>query len=236
MLIQMFRQGITKESVIQLLLFIPILLISLSIHEYAHAYAAYRCGDMTARNFGRLTLNPAKHLDPIGTAMMLFFGFGYAKPVPINTRNFKKPRRDICIVSAAGPVSNIILAFIGLAFYRLLNFFLIGLTDGLILSAAGEKAVTFFFLWTSFAYNFVYANLSLAVFNLIPIPPLDGSRLLTTVLPYKISYSLSKYEQYIMFAVILLLYFGALDGVIIFFRDILFNIINSFLSLFPIFY
>ena len=122
MLINAIRNGFSREAFVQLLLYIPIILISLTVHEYSHGYAAYKCGDMTARNFGRLTLNPLKHLDPIGTAMMLLFGFGYAKPVPINPRNFGKPRRDICIVAAAGPVSNLVLAFLGLAVYRFSNF------------------------------------------------------------------------------------------------------------------
>lgn len=97
MLIDAIRGGFNQTAMVQLLLMIPIILISLTFHEYCHGYAAFKCGDMTARNFGRLTLNPIKHLDVVGTIMMLVFGFGYAKPVPINPRNFNKPRRDIFV-------------------------------------------------------------------------------------------------------------------------------------------
>ena len=101
------------DGLIDILMLIPIILISLTFHEYAHAYAAYKCGDNTAKAFGRLTLNPISHLDLVGTLMMFFVGFGWAKPVPINTRNFNKPRRDLFIVSIAGVVTNLILALFG---------------------------------------------------------------------------------------------------------------------------
>ena len=119
MLLDLIKNGdFSAQTIISLLLYIVIILISLSVHELSHGYAAYLCGDATARNLGRLTLNPLAHLDPIGTLMMLVFGFGYAKPVPINPRNFNHYKRDLCIVSLAGPASNLLLAFFGtLAFY-----------------------------------------------------------------------------------------------------------------------
>ncbi len=227
MLINAFRSGFSANALVQLLLFIPVILISLTVHEYCHGYAAYRCGDMTARNFGRLTLNPVKHLDPIGTIMMLIFGFGYAKPVPINPRNFRKPRRDICIVSVAGPLSNLFLCFIGMLIYRVSLVLVLKYGSYEILSS------NFFSAWMIFASNFYFANATLCVFNLIPIPPLDGSRLLTTVLPAKAAYTLAKNENYIMIGVLVLLYFGALDGVIRFFGNGIISGINWLLSLIP---
>ncbi len=227
MLINAFRSGFSADALVQLLLFIPVILISLTVHEYCHGYAAYRCGDMTARNFGRLTLNPVKHLDPIGTIMMLIFGFGYAKPVPINPRNFRKPRRDICIVSIAGPLSNLFLCFIGMLIYRA--------SLVLVLKYGGYEILSssLFSAWMIFATSFFTANATLCVFNLIPIPPLDGSRLLTTVLPAKAAYILAKYENYIMIGVLVLLYFGALDGVIFFFGNGIISGINWLLNLIP---
>jgi len=231
MLIDAIRSGFSADTVVQLLLFIPVILISLTVHEYSHGYAAYLCGDMTARNFGRLTLNPVKHLDPIGTIMMLIFGFGYAKPVPINPRNFRKPRRDICIVSVAGPLSNLVLCFFGILFWRL--------SVVLVLKYGGYELVStnLFSAWAMFATNFYYANAVLCVFNMIPIPPLDGSRLLSTVLPAKIAYTLAKYENYIMIGVLVLLYFGALDGIISFIGNGIIgglnSVVNLILNLFP---
>ena len=117
MLIDIFRgSGTFGQKITMLFLIVLTTLISLTVHEVSHGYAAYRCGDPTARNFGRLSLNPLKHLDPIGTLCMLLFGFGWAKPVPINTRYFRKPRRDTALTALAGPLSNIIISFIACFF------------------------------------------------------------------------------------------------------------------------
>lgn len=201
MLLDLITSGnITAASLIELGLYVIVILISLSMHELCHGYVAYRCGDATARNLGRLTLNPLAHLDPIGTIMMLVFGFGYAKPVPINPRNFNHYKRDLCFVSFAGPLSNLCLSFIGALFFWI---------SFLILPDAVPS-----YYWLRFCGYFVSANASLAIFNLLPIPPLDGSRIVSTVLPQKAAYYYLKYERYIMLIMFLLLWKGAFAGLL----------------------
>ena len=149
---------------VQLLLLIPIILFSLSVHESAHAYVAHKLGDDTARNFGRITLNPAKHFDPVGFLFLLLFGFGWAKPVPVNTRNMKNGRRGFVVTSIAGPISNILLAFVSAILAELT---LIVLTY--IPNVGGIPGM----LTYSFFQMAVSLNVGYAVFNLLPIPPLD---------------------------------------------------------------
>ena len=177
---------------------VPVVLLSLAFHECAHAWMAYKLGDPTAKEFGRLTLNPLKHIDPIGAIMMFVIGIGYAKPVPVNSRYFKKPRRDMALTAAAGPVSNIILCLLSLIIFNLFAAIEISKPEG-----AG------FYLWEGTLMFFAAAtelNLMLALFNLIPIPPLDGSRIAFMFLPTKWYIALAKYERFIMigfFAVVL---------------------------------
>jgi len=197
--------GAIANQLIDFLFVIPCVLIALTVHEVAHGWMAYKLGDPTARNFGRLTLNPLKHLDLIGTICMIFFHFGWAKPVPINSRHFKKPRRDMALTAAAGPISNFIMSFIGILLYSVF---------GAIFNALPAQ--------TSFVFNIQYAamtllyyfhilNLSLGLFNLIPVPPLDGSRIFYIFLPPKFYFGIMKYERYIQIALMVLLYLGFLS-------------------------
>jgi len=200
------------------LLRIPIILLALSLHEAAHGYAAYRLGDPTARNFGRLTLNPMKHLDPMGTLMMLIFGFGWAKPVPINTRYFKNPKRDMALSAAAGPLSNLVLGFLGLF---CANFFwfivtrtgMIFESDGALYANTDSSFVVNLITYTHlFFYLFYLLNVSLAVFNLLPVPPLDGSRIWLSFLPARLYFSIMRYEHIIQLVLMLGLWIGVLDA------------------------
>lgn len=165
--------------------------ILLPFHEYSHARVAVWLGDNSPKYYGRLTLNPFAHIDFLGAAMLIFFGFGWAKPVGINERNFKNPKRDMALTALAGPVSNILLALI---FNVLGNALIIFFS-----SSSVVQIIYFIFYW------FSYISVSLAVFNFIPIPPLDGSRLLTAFLPDRVYYRLMQYERYFSFAIILLI-------------------------------
>lgn len=190
----------TPEGLLSLLISLPCILISLSLHEYAHGWVAHKCGDDTALNFGRLTFNPIKHLDPMGTLCMVLFGFGWAKPVPVNPRYFKNPKRDFALVAAAGPLTNLILAFIGAILYGLF----IVITSYLpAMNQFGQKICEIF---ATMLFTFHWLNISLAIFNLIPLPPLDGSRILYLFLPPKWYFGVMKYEYYIKIAFLLLLW------------------------------
>lgn len=185
-----------------------IVIFSLTIHEVAHGYAAYKMGDPTAKAFGRLSLNPLKHLDPLGFLCMLFFRFGWAKPVPINTRYFKKPRQGMAVSALAGPLANILMSFLGLVLFKSVY----ALNVHGIVTINSQFAGNLFMLVLDFFSMFCVLNLYLGVFNLIPVPPLDGSRILFVVLPDKLYFGIMKYEQYIQIALIVLLYLGLLSG------------------------
>lgn len=211
-----------RETIISLLLLLPIILISLTVHEYSHGYTAYRLGDPTARNLGRLTLNPLKHIDPFGFIMLILAGFGWAKPVPINTRYLKHGRWGMAAVSFAGPFSNLVLGFLGMVVYRVLAKYFgdsISMQLGTVLQ-------------TFFSY-FVFINIGLFVFNLFPIPPLDGSRILAAVLPQRIAMKYLQYEMYIQIALFALLFFGVLSPVIVTLRDFIINGMDFILNLIP---
>ena len=178
-------------------------LYSIVIHEVAHGWVAYRMGDPTAKWSGRLTLNPLKHLDLMGTLMLFLVGFGWAKPVPVNFNNIQDKRKGLILVSSAGIVANILFAFFALLFFRL--FFI---------HSSGVAAL----LVSNVVRHVVQINITLAALNLIPIPPLDGSKILMGIAPGGTQYFLARLEPYGFFIIIGMLYLGLLDPLIRFIR------------------
>lgn len=211
MLLSILEGGLPSFPELLLILFTYAVLIfvTMPVHELAHAWAADRLGDDTPRLNGRLTMNPLRHLDPIGTVMLVFVGFGYAKPVPVNPLRFKNPRGGMALTALAGPLSNVLMAVVAVGIFRVLTLFGGGVTieDGRIYVGTS---------WLGYAYIaligvFASVNLVLAVFNLLPIPPLDGSRVLGLVLPDRWLYLFERYYQVIMLALFAVLFMGWLD-------------------------
>lgn len=203
------------------LLTLPAILIALTVHEVCHGFVAYKCGDPTARMTGRLSFNPLRHIDPAGFLLLLFFGFGYAKPVLINPNNFRKPRRDTALVSLAGPLSNLVMAFFGILIYWL--FYLLAIPH--LLASQAPFLLNLADVLNTFFFAFCSINLGLFVFNLIPIPPLDGSKILFSVLPTRISWKLRRWEQYSQIILFILLFAGAFSG---FISDAIYALFNLF--------
>ena len=207
MLRTFFSNGLSFDSIIFVIFRIVIILLALSFHEMAHGFAAYKLGDNTAKYDGRLSLNPLRHLDLYGALCMLFFGFGWAKPVMVNPRYFKNYKRDMATTGLAGPASNIILAYIGMIIYLYL--------------CPVFNSIYF----ATFIYMFIVLNISLGVFNLIPIPPLDGSKIFLSLLPGRIYYEIMRYERYGFIVLIAALYLNVLDPILDFCISGLFNVL-----------
>lgn len=210
MLLDILRGGFDPIALIAgLFASVFVVFCTMPVHECAHAFVANKLGDGTARLSGRMTLNPMKHIDPIGALMIILVGFGYAKPVPVNPRNFKNPKAGMALTALAGPVSNLLMAAI---FILLKN--IVGL-----LPAANVLATALYLFFTYAAI----INIGLAVFNLIPIPPLDGSRVLQLLIPSKYYYKFLQYERYIVLIVFALLFFGVLSRPLAYLETVIFN-------------
>lgn len=198
-----------RGSLEDYLLMIPVLLISLTIHEYSHGYVAYKLGDPTAKDAGRLSLNPLRHLDPVGTLMMIIARIGWAKPVPINPSYFKDPKKGTILVSIGGPLSNLLMAFIGVILFEIT--YVISYAN----IVAGE---TFVIYYMNFLVMFFSVNINLAVFNLLPVPPLDGSKILSGILPTEVYFRYMQKERIIgiIFIMIVMVFPTALSRVLSF--------------------
>lgn len=230
-LITSLAEGYSIRDILPGILFtIIVVVFSLSLHESAHAWAAYKLGDHTARNMGRISLNPAKHLDPVGTICMMLFGFGWAKPVLINSRNFKKPRVGMALSALAGPLSNIILSFISVLIWVLIVRFLP--VPVMISGEVDFGGKLLYFLCMLLQY-FHILNLYLAVFNLIPIPPLDGSKILFLFLPPKALIFVHNNEHIFRYVLIAMLIFGTASDFISILASLLSNGMIWLITLIP---
>lgn len=182
--------------------------MAISFHEFSHGYMSYLMGDPTPKSSGRLTLNPLANFDLIGTLCLLFFGFGWAKPVSINPNYYKNKKIGTALVAMAGPFSNFLLAFICAFLIKIIN------PSGILLT---------------FLYRLISVNVGLGVFNLIPVPPLDGSKLLALVLPNNLYWKFMEISRYSMFILMIILYTGILNPILNIGYNLVFNFINLIL-------
>lgn len=196
--LQVFLQNFDATRMVALLISVAASLLCITIHELCHGLAAWRLGDPTARAQGRLTLNPLHHIDPLGLLLMITAGVGWAKPVPVDMRYFRHPKRDMAITALAGPVSNFLLALAALAGASLA-------WNVLSMERTAEVYLLLFLMRTA------VLSIGLGIFNLIPVPPLDGSRVLFALLPDRLYYGIMRYERYVMIAMLLAVWLGVFD-------------------------
>ena len=194
---------------------LPGIVIAMVIHEYSHARVADLLGDYTPRMQGRLTLNPAAHVDPIGLLMLFIVHFGWAKPVQINPYNLQNPRRDDILISLAGPASNLIVSFVALIIFTLLVKFGIPISEGVLVV---------------FKLIIIY-NINFAIFNMLPIPPLDGSHILRNLLPYELARQFEGLERYSLIFMIIIIATPVLSYVFVPIQRVIFSIMNSIVGL-----
>ena len=205
------------------LILVAAALLSITVHETCHGLVAYWLGDPTAKRAGRLTLNPIKHIDLMGLVMMVIVKFGWAKPVPVDMRYFRHPKRGMALTALAGPVSNVILAFLALVLRSILYFFLWKNGETALLSGL-----------ITFCVYVAVISTGLAVFNLIPVPPLDGSKILFSLLPERLYWKLMQYERYGMMVLVILLLTDKLDMPLLYLRSGLLNALDA-ISTFPLY-
>lgn len=196
-----------------------VIFCTMPIHEYAHALIATKLGDQTPRLSGRLTLNPIAHISPLGAIMIFLCGFGYAKPVNVNPRNFKDPKKGMALTAIAGPVSNLIMGFICIILANLFG------------SVFSNNPTVLPYAVYYFLYFAGVVNVNLAVFNLLPIPPLDGSRILQLLIPAKYYYKFLQYERYVVIVVFILIMTGILSGPLSFISGLIINLFTSIAGL-----
>lgn len=208
-----------------ILIGVPTTLLALTVHEFAHGWVSSKLGDPTPRYQGRLTLNPMAHLDLMGTLLMILTGFGWAKPVAINPNYYKDRTKGMALVAAAGPIANFLLAFAGM----LVGYLLVVLFAKL--GAGGAVEVTY-----DIMFLFAWRNLCFMVFNLIPLPPLDGFKVAGMFMPGRIYYKILQYEQYVIYLIMLLSLVGVFNSIIgngvMFFMNLIAGVISPLIGIF----
>ena len=204
-----------KSTVLMYLMRAVVMLIAIPVHEAAHAFVSAKLGDTTARDHGRMTLNPKAHFDLMGAVCMIVAGVGWAKPVPTDPRRFRNPKVGMAVTAAAGPLANTILAFVSIIAYKYIYYL-------------APAPVTLFWNVMLLLANYMAAiNITLAVFNLLPIPPFDGSRIANLILPPRIYFKIMQYERYIFMGMFLLLVLGVFDAPLAFLRGGMWNLLGK---------